>query len=227
MMHQILTTVLIVAIFFATCFLQAELSAQKNDLSLFKNQIATRNQDVIYVPLHSSVIKLLAPADPSFISDLIWMRTAYYFGFHAMSDRQYPYLAHLLDVITDLSPKWDIPYYFGATLLPIEADSAEEGYYIIDKGIREFPDDWHLWFFKGYYQWQIDNDLTNAAETLQHASSLHGAPSYLARLPATLATRTGQRELAIRFIHESLKQVKDEKQKQVLLEKLQEMVTHE
>ncbi|MFZ3048698.1 MAG: hypothetical protein WA151_22515 [Desulfatirhabdiaceae bacterium] len=144
-----------------------------------------------------------------------------------MSDRQYPYLAHLLDVITDLSPKWDIPYYFGATLLPIEADSAEEGYYIIDKGIREFPDDWHLWFFKGYYQWQIDNDLTNAAETLQHASSLHGAPSYLARLPATLATRTGQRELAIRFIHESLKQVKDEKQKQVLLEKLQEMVTHE
>jgi hypothetical protein len=155
------------------------------------------------------------------------MRTAYYFGFHAMSDRQYPYLVHLLDIITDLSPKWDIPYYFGATLLPIEADSAEEGYYIIDKGIREFPDDWHLWFFKGYYQWQIDNDLIGAAETLRHASQLPGAPTYLTRLPATLATRAGQKELAIRFIHESLKQVKDEKQKQVLLEKLQEMLKHE
>jgi hypothetical protein len=227
MRHQILATVLIVAIFFATCILQADLSAKKNDLSLPQNQSDILHQDVIYVPLHSSLIKLLAPSDPSFISDLIWMRTAYYFGFHAMSDRQYPYLVHLLDVITDLSPKWDIPYYFGATLLPVEADSADEGYYVIDKGIQAFPDDWHLWFFKGYYQWQIDNNLIQAADTLRHASLLPGAPAYLTRLPATLANRAGQQELALRFIHESLKQVKDEKQKQILLEKLQEMLKHE
>ena len=227
MRHRTLAAAFITALFFATCFIQADLSTRKFDLSLSDYRTASLNNDVIYIPLDSSFIKLLSPADPSFVSDLIWMRAAYYFGYHALSDRQYPYLVHLLDIITDLSPKWDYPYTFGAALLPTEAESAEEGYYIIDKGIRQFPDDWQLWFFKGYYQWQIDNNLLEAAETLRHASLLPGAPTYLVRLPSTLATRAGQRELAVRFIHESLKQVKDEKQKQVLLEKLQEMVTHE
>jgi len=227
MKHWVPIVAFMIAIFFATSFIQNDLSSKRFDLFISDYRNASLHHDVIYVPLNSSIIKLLAPADSSFLSDLLWMRAAYYFGFHALSDRQYPYLIHLLDIITDLSPQWEYPYNFGAALLPTEAGSAEEGYYIIDKGLRQFPDDWQLWFFKGYYQWQIDNNLVEAAETLKHASLLPGAPQYLARLPATLATKAGHRELAFRFIHESLKQVKDENQKQILLEKLQEMLKHE
>ena len=227
MRHHIFALLIMMAIFLAIPFLQADLSAKKFDLSPTQYRLSDKQHDVVYIPLNSTFIRLFAPADDSFISDLLWMRTAYYFGFHALSDRRYPYLVHLLDVITDLSPKWEYPYYFGAALLPTEAESFEEGYYIIDKGIKQFSDNWQLWFFKGYYQWKIDNSPIEAAKSLQHASLLPGAPMYLARLPATLATKSGQQELALRFIHESLKQVTDEKQKQVLLEKLQEVVKHE
>ncbi|MGD9900704.1 MAG: hypothetical protein AB7T22_16385 [Calditrichaceae bacterium] len=227
MIERKVTIAFIAVFFFFICFLQADLSDRKFNLSISHYLPAKYHQDVIYVPLQPSLIKLLSPSDPSFISDILWMRTAYYFGFHAMSDRQYPYLVHLLDVITDLSPKWEFPYFFGATLLPTEAESAEEGFYIINKGLRQFPDDWQLWFFKGYYQWHINHNLIEAAETFRHAAMLPGAPLYLSRLPATLATKAGQRELALRFIHESLNQVKDEKQKKILMEKLQEMLKHE
>lgn len=223
----LLAIVSIIAMSFTTCFVQSDLSTRKFNLSLSRYQSTKLNQDVVYVPLQSAFLKFLAPSDPSFISDILWMRTVFYFGVHAVSDRQYVYLLHLLDVITDLSPKWDFPYFFGAAILPTEAESAEEGYYIINKGIHQFPNDWQLWFFKGFYQWKIDNNLLEAAATLRHASLLPGAPLYLTRLPATLATKVGQRELGIRFIQESLKQVKDEKQKQVLMEKLQEMVKDE
>jgi len=214
----------IIVILVVTCVIQTDLTFKRFP---YNYHDVSSHHEVVYVPLHSAFLKIMAPADPSFISDLLWMRTSYYFGFHALSDRKYPYLIYLLDIITDLSPKWDYPYFFGAAILPTEADSAEEGYYIIEKGLQQFSDDWQLWFFKGYYQWKIDKNLIGASETLHHASMLPSAPPYLARLPATLATKAGQRELALRFINESLKQVKDENQKQILLEKLQEMLKHE
>ncbi|NJL59305.1 MAG: hypothetical protein HC887_06325 [Desulfobacteraceae bacterium] len=160
--------------------------------------------DVVYLPVSTSVMRLFAPADPNFLADMIWMRTTYYFGKHVLTDRQYPYLLHLLDMITDLAPRWENPYLFGAIALPTETQIVADGLYLIDKGLSHHPQNWMLWFFKGYYFWKSLNDMEKASEALYKASTCPEAPAYLANLSAKLATQAGKRELAIRFLQESI-----------------------
>jgi hypothetical protein len=179
--------------------------------------------DITYVPLNVSVTRLFSPADPDFLADFLWLRTMYYFGQHALTDRQYPYLFHLLDIITDLSPEWAYPYIFGAVVLPTEADASADGVYIIDKGLVFHPDNWNLWFFKGYYLWK-SGDTISAAEAFHKASLCSGAPIYLAKLSATLATRSGQKELGQHFLQESLRNVKTESHRKILLNKMEEVM---
>lgn len=180
--------------------------------------------DVIYIPLTASMVRFFSPADPQLLADLLWLRTTYYFGEHVLTDRKYPYLLHLLDLITDLAPKWIIPYLFGAVILPIESQSVNEGIYIIDKGIDHHPDNWRLWFFKGYYLWEHYNDYEQASKALYKASTLPGAPYYLPALAATFATRAGKKELALHFLEQTLLQVQDPNQRKLIIEKMKEVM---
>lgn len=180
--------------------------------------------DVVYLPVSTSVMRLFAPADPNFLADMIWMRTTYYFGKHVLTDRQYPYLLHLLDMISDLAPRWENPYLFGAIALPTETQIAADGLYLIDKGLSHHPQSWMLWFFKGYYFWKSLNDMEKASEALYKASTCPEAPAYLANLSAKLATQAGKRELAIRFLQEALKNIHDPDQQRMIMRRLQEVM---
>ena len=180
-------------------------------------------EDILYVPISASAMRLLAPADSNFLADILWMRTAYYFGQHALTDREYPYLLHLVDLVTDLSPAWIEPYTFGAVVLPTEGQAVADGMYLIEKGLVNHPRNWQLWFFKGYFLWQYEQDLVGASEAIYAASEIPGAPFYLRRLSATLATRGGQKELAAHFLEQSLRNVRDATQRRLLIEKFKEV----
>ncbi len=187
----------------------------------------TLQDDAAFIPVRADILKLLAPADPHFISNVLWVRAMYYFGTHALTDRQYPYLFHLLDLITDLSPLWDHPYYFGAVVLPFEADAAEDGLYLIEKGLVYHLDNWQLWFFKGFCRWKAFGDTISAAEDLHRASLLPDAPVYLAALSATLATQAGQKELALRFLEEARNNLSDPLHQKLLADKIEEILKGE
>ncbi len=213
-------------IFFQAGFLQNRYTAGKavDGCEWCEEQ---NREDVVFIPVSTPIMRLAAPADPDFIADLLWMRTSYYFGEHALTNKQFPYLLHLLDMITDLAPTWDFPYYFGALLLPLEADAVEDGMYMIDKGLAYHPDNWELRFYKGFYLFHLLGRNTEAAEVLYEASQKPGAPFFLARLAATVATRDGQKELALRFLKAALENVKDEKQKESLIQKMKEVMKHD
>jgi hypothetical protein len=66
--------------------------------------------------------------------------------------------------------------------------------------------------------------LSVAAEALHKASLLPDSPAYLSRLSATFATQAGQKELALRFLQEALSNVRDLKQREILLKKLKEVM---
>jgi len=187
----------------------------------------TLREDASFIPVRADLLRLLAPADPHFIAEVLWIRAMYYFGAHALTDRQYPYLFHLLDLITDLSPLWDHPYFFGAVVLPFEAHAAEDGLYLIEKGLVYHPNNWQLWFFKGFCRWKAFGDTVSAAEDLLRASLLPEAPVYLAALSATLATQAGQKELALRFLEEARNNLSDPLHQQLLADKIEELLKGE
>ena len=182
------------------------------------------SEDVVYLPLNAIIMRLFSPADSLFLADILWMRTSYYFGQHLLTDRNYPYLLHMLDLITDLSPDWIQPYFFGAVILPSETENVEDGFYIIDKGLLFHPDNWQLWFFKGVYLWQIKNDFLGASDALNKASQLEDAPAYLINLAASFATKAGNRALAGSFLKEALKNVQDAIQRKMILKKMKEVL---
>lgn len=184
-------------------------------------------EDVVFLPVKASMLRLLAPADPNFIADLLWLRTAYYFGKHALTDREYPYLLHMLDLITDLSPAWEWPFFFGAAIFATEVQARDEGIYLIEKGLQKHRSDWQLWFYKGYYLWKFADDVLGAADALNEAALLPGAPPFLKALSATLATRAGQHELAVRFLEDALRRTSDPIQQEVLMQKLEEIRSDE
>jgi hypothetical protein len=181
------------------------------------------DEDVIFVPLRERAMRLFAPADPDFLADMLWLRTCYYFGARSLTTREYPFLFHLLDLTTDLAPRWDGPFLFGAVILPTEADAVEDGLYFIEKGLIFHPDNWQLWFFKGFFHWKALDDLETASKALLEAAKRPGAPRYLGSLAATILTRAGQRELAARFIQEAMRNLDDEKQREALIQKMKEL----
>jgi tetratricopeptide (TPR) repeat protein len=218
----------LVGLLFSTILLQKDFADHK-----FGKRIAVPEcpwcderavDDVVFIPLNASIMRLFSPADPLFLGDILWMRMSYYFGQHMLTDRDYPYLLHMLDLITDLTPGWIQPYLFGAVVLPSETESVEDGFYIIDKGLLFHPDNWQLWFFKGFYLWQMKNDLLGASEALNKASQLENAPAYLINLAASFATKGGHRALAVEFLKEALKNVQDATQRKMILKKMTEVL---
>lgn len=183
--------------------------------------------ELIHLPVNPSAARMAAPADPGFTADLIWLRTSYYFGVHALTDNRYFFLHYLLDLITDLSPRWELPYVFGAVALPVASEAADDALYLLDKGIANNPETWKLLFLKGYILWQYKKEPVRAAEAFFTASLMKGAPKYLASLSATLATRAGERELALRFIAMALQSIEDPLYQKMLLDKAGDLIHNE
>lgn len=176
-----------------------------------------RLTEITYIPFSANYARMVAPSDPEFISNLLWMRTAYYFGLNAVKSGRYEQLLGLLDLVTDLSPKWELPYLYAAILLPMEAGDVEGGLYMIDKGLVSFPESWELWFFKGYYLWKSYSDNTAASEAMRTASLIKGSPRYLASLSVTLLTDGVTERMEESYEEQALKTITDPTYKNILM----------
>ena len=62
---------------------------------------------------------------PSFrttIADAYWLSTVQYYGEHLKSDGRFDSLAAMLDLVTELSPRFVRPYQFGAYALLVDGE---------------------------------------------------------------------------------------------------------
>ena len=185
------------------------------------------SDEIIYIPINALAVRLAAPADPDFLSDILWLRTCYYFGSHALTDNQYDYLFYLLDLISDLSPKWEHPYMFGAIALYLEANDPFQAMAIIKKGIKNHPESWELHFFKGFILWNYFKNYEAASQVLFQASQIKGSPEYLERLSVTIAAKSYNKEFTAHFINTLMNVLNDPLHKQVMLNKIKEIKKHD
>ncbi|MGE4519885.1 MAG: tetratricopeptide repeat protein [Desulfobacteraceae bacterium] len=176
-----------------------------------------------FLPYKTEYYKLFAPADNEMTADILWLRTCYYFGYHGLTDKQYPHLFFLIDKIGDLSKKWSYPYVFGTIALLVEAENPFEAMVLCDKGIEKFPDIWILRFYKGYILWKSFEDYEGASENIFKASLLPEAPKYLSNLAATFAKKSGHEMFFEKFIETALESIEDKTQKEIFINKLRKM----
>lgn len=146
------------------------------------------------------------------IADWYWMRSLQYIGNKLINSKQEslnlddlkslnPRLLYpLLDNATSLDPGFIAAYSFGAMVLP--AINPEEAIKIIEKGIRNNPDNWRLYQYLGFIYWKLE-DYNKAAETYKAGSTINGAPSWMTAMAAKMTSEGGERETA-RIIYQQL-----------------------
>ena len=110
----------------------------------------------------------------------------------------------MLDLITDLAPKFKMPYYYGATNLSVLVNDAQGAKIIFDKGLKQMPDSWDIAYRAAYHYLIELHDKETAARLLVQAGK-NGAPQWVFSLAAKLYTEEGQAILAKSVLEQMLK----------------------
>lgn len=181
-----------------------------------------RVEKLLYLPSG----RFLKPAVLGFdnvAADWLWLRAIGYFGGHYMADRNYPWLAHMLNLITDLDPRFSIVYYFGGIVLAIEAGQVDESIRLLEKGMLNLPHEWKYPFYLGFDHFYYKGDLVKAGDYISRAARLPGHPEYLPRLAASLYAKAGRMEDAIAFLEALSLTVEDERLRMNIWAKIQDL----
>ena len=109
----------------------------------------------------------------------------------------------MLDVISDLQPKFKSVYLDGGSMLSVLVDDRTGAQKIIQKGLIPFPNDWKLLYQAAYHElFEMQN--ANTAQELMLRAAENGAPSWVYSLAAKLMTRTGRAALALPILQSVL-----------------------
>lgn len=125
----------------------------------------------------------------------------------------------LLDAVTNLAPKFKVPYKLGAPTLSVLLEDHMGAKKIFDKGISQYPDDWSLLYRAAYHYLFELRDLERAADLLKQAAD-KGAPDWVHSLAARIYTGTGQLELGISTLENYLKMIKHEGRRKDIEERI-------
>jgi tetratricopeptide (TPR) repeat protein len=155
----------------------------------------------VYLP-RAEYLRPMSLGWANVLADVLWFRAISYFGEHYRSDRTYPWLAHMCDLVTDLDPKAAHVYRFAGVILPWEAEQVEAGIRLLEKGTRAFPDSWVLHYYLGFNHYFFRDDPERAIESLDAAARLPGAHESVARLAAVLAAHQYGPETTLGFLEE-------------------------
>ena len=134
----------------------------------------------------------------SLLADIYWLRTVQHYGrtkLSADSDKRYDLLYPFLDLTTSLDPRFNAAYRFGAIFLaepfPGGPGRPDLAITLLEKGLQSQPDRWELAEDIGFvYYWWLD-DYEKAAAWFARASSMPGAPDWLAPIAAATLAQGG------------------------------------
>lgn len=173
---------------------------------------ATAGEETMY--LSGATIKKMSFGLEALAADVYWIRTVQYFG-HKLIDSGKPIssatikdirmdlLAPLLNIVVTLDPHHLAAYRFGAIFLP-ERDT-QAAIDLVEKGIRENPDEWRLYQDLAYIYWQAGNTSSEKEQTENYAKASYwydrganvpGAPWWMHDLSGLMNIRGGSREAA-------------------------------
>ena len=157
-------------------------------------------EEVLYVP-SPKILKAMSLGYTGLMADIYWTRVIQYFGEkHRARAQQYQLLAPLLDITTSLDPQLIVAYQFGSTFLaqkpPEGAGEPAKAVELIERGIRENPDTWQLYYELGFLQYMELQDPVAAAHSFERGAKIPHAHPFLKVLAAAMAQHAGERDTA-------------------------------
>lgn len=155
-----------------------------------------RTSPILYLP-SGRYLKVAALGFESILADAIFLWSIQYYSNYAITDR-YDYLEQIYtDVISDLDPHYLDPYLVGAMIMNVEAHRPESALRLLDKGIRNNPEEWILPFEAGYVCYQDLKDYARAGRYFEIAAGIPGAHPAVRRFHAEMSNRAGDRRASL------------------------------
>ena len=162
-----------------------------------KESIAEQRQELLL--RSGKLLRRMSLGYSSLLADIYWTRTVQYNGgVIERGETDFSLLAPLLDVTTDLDPRLDVAYQYGAIFLsekvPAGAGRPDEAIALVRKGIALNPANWRLYYNLGFvYYWYL-RDYQQAAQTFWEGSKVPGALPWMGAMAAHIAGTGGSRE---------------------------------
>lgn len=181
-----------------------------------------QTRELMYMPKIEAA-KLLSFGYKNVFADVIWFNTISYFSKHYNSDRNFEFLKHLCELITELDPKALHVYEFGATMLAWEKKDAESAITLLTTGIKANPTYWKLPYLRGFMNLFFLHNNHQAAEDLATASKLPGAHVMVARLAAKTMSEADDPNIAVAFLIDMMRTTEDPTVKSALNQRLLEL----
>jgi tetratricopeptide (TPR) repeat protein len=158
-------------------------------------------EEVLYLP-SSKALKRLSLGYSGLLADIYWTRAVQYFGAKRIERAtRYDLLAPLLDITTDLDPKLTVAYETGSIFLsqkaPEGAGQPDKAVALVEKGIRENPDRWQLYFTLGFIHYLDRKDFKAAQEAFERGSQVPAAHPWMKVMAARMAEKGNTAAVAL------------------------------
>ena len=129
-------------------------------------------ESMSYLPSSDHIKPFLLGFESSF-ANYLWIKTELYFGGHLITDRDYPWLIKMLDIITRLNPHFYPAYEFAGLLVPDLCNDPQAARIILERGIAAIGDKkWTLAFYMGILYYKYYGDTYTAARYFTLAASV-------------------------------------------------------
>jgi len=179
-------------------------------------------ETLLYLPSGKYLKPLVLGFDQA-AADLLWLKVIGYFGDHYLTDKNYQWLYHILDLTTTLDPYFRLPYEFGGIILSLEKGDIDQSNALLRKGIKYHPTYWRLPFYLGFNYFFYLKDPATAAGYISRAASLPDHPPYLPKLAASLYASAGDKEMAVEFLLQAYLTSEDPRLKENILQKISDL----
>ena len=143
-------------------------------------------------------------------ADYYWVQAVLLAGESLNPQAESRHLGRLIDVVTTLDPWVDHPYRFAAVWLVDSLDDVRHANRLLRRSFEYHPDEWRNRFYLGFNLFYYLEDNAGAAEVLEEASEMPGAPVYLPRLVARLRSESASLAAAGIFLEELVRSTEDE-----------------
>lgn len=128
----------------------------------------------------------------------------------------------MINAVTDLAPKFRMPYATGAVFLSVAINDQIGAKKIFDKALVQFPTDWSIAYRAAYHYIYELKDFSRGAELLIQAGK-NGAPEWVYSLASNIYTKAGQAFLAKSIVEDMLEKDPNSKVAPRLRERLTEI----
>jgi len=199
------TTTALTAMALATTLAGASMTVRRLD----HLRAGSTAEEVLYVP-SPKILRRMSLGFTGLLADIYWTRAVQYFGeHHHMRSRRYRLLEPLLDIATTLDPHLTVAYEFGATFLaqkpPEGAGDPDAAVRLVERGVRENPSEWRLYYNLGFIHYFERKDYAAAADAFERGSRVPGALPWMKVMAADTSQHAGDLQTA-RFLWSSLYQ---------------------